>query len=638
MPTETLVATSHAGLSRHRCLPEVVLAALAGAVFLGCLGSVDLWGKREQRASAEAIDTIDHDHWLVAQIQGRPRLEKPPLPRWTIAGLMMLTGRRDELIVRLPGAISALLTVALVYALGRRIGGRAVGLASALVLSSLGFFVGEMRQASNDGPLVLFTTLALYACWRRLHGEDDDPRVDTHKTPLAGVFRLSDATKWQLVLHAALGLGFLTKGPVILLLVSVAIVPYLAFARRLGWGLRRLAGGYGFLLFAGLALCWPLAVLANDPSALRVWSLEISEKTGFSHILEHRHHTPLLGEWPAMVLPWTLIALVAVMLPPYLSMTNAGRTGSGVPMGGPRRWSFVWFAWWWGVGNLLVFSVWSVAKPNYYVPCVPGMALLIGTAWVYLARAARGRGRAAVAARGILQAQWVLVFVAATVSPLVVRGWMPDQLWPYAVAIAWSLVAAVVVSIYIWRRGGDALCLAPITAACAFGILIAYGLIAPVENDAHSHRALAQRLRTVLPPGARQIMFFNEIDEGLWFYGDGLVLTPVPGSHPRYNTAYDLAHSYLTERLPRETLADLEAKRQAHEKHTLVDWLDHNGERRSYLLIRSHLFDLMSADLAGRVTPLFRETGLKRNELILLEVAGNRPAVETAVGDLPTRR
>ena len=65
--------------------PEALLALLAALVFLGFLGSVDLWGKREQRASAEAIDTIDHEHWLVAQIQGRPRLEKPPLPRWTIA-------------------------------------------------------------------------------------------------------------------------------------------------------------------------------------------------------------------------------------------------------------------------------------------------------------------------------------------------------------------------------------------------------------------------------------------------------------------------------------------------------------------------------------------------------------------------
>ncbi|MGE3817980.1 MAG: ArnT family glycosyltransferase, partial [Isosphaeraceae bacterium] len=96
--------------------PEALLAALAGAIFLGFLGSVDLWGKREQRSSAEAIDTIDHGHWLVAQIQGRPRLEKPPLPRWTIAGLMTLTGRRDEWVLRLPGARSALGMGGVVYA------------------------------------------------------------------------------------------------------------------------------------------------------------------------------------------------------------------------------------------------------------------------------------------------------------------------------------------------------------------------------------------------------------------------------------------------------------------------------------------------------------------------------------------
>ena len=116
MATETL-ATRVRGLAGDR-LHEVLLAAMAGAVFLGCLGSVDLWGKREQRAAVEALDTIDSRHWLVAEMQGRPRLEKPPLPRWSIAALMMLTGRRNESMVRLPGALSALGTVALVYALG----------------------------------------------------------------------------------------------------------------------------------------------------------------------------------------------------------------------------------------------------------------------------------------------------------------------------------------------------------------------------------------------------------------------------------------------------------------------------------------------------------------------------------------
>src|SRR6516165_6835350 len=125
--------------------PEAALAVLAGIVFLGFLGAIDLWGKREQRASAEAIDTIEQNHWLVAQIQGRPRLEKPPLPRWTIATLMRLTGRRDEWIVRLPSALAALGMVGLVYGLGRRLGGRPVALAAALALTSIGFFDVELR-------------------------------------------------------------------------------------------------------------------------------------------------------------------------------------------------------------------------------------------------------------------------------------------------------------------------------------------------------------------------------------------------------------------------------------------------------------------------------------------------------------
>ena len=390
MPTEMLAA--HATRAMRHWWPEALLAVLAGVVFLGCLGSVDLWGKREQRASAEAIDTVDHQHWLVAQIQGRPRLEKPPLPRWSIAALMVLTGRRDEWIVRLPGAFSALATVALIYFLGRRIGGRPVGLASALVLCSLGFYVGEMRQASNDGPLALFTTLALCAAWCRLHVDDDDPADQPARRSL-GV-----RASWNLVLYAALGLGILTKGPVILLLVGVTVIPYLAISGKLVWGLRRLADVRGLLLFATMGLIWPIAVLLQDPSALGVWSLEMSEKTGLSRIFPHIRHTLLLEQWPGIVLPWSLIAVVAVLLPflpKNLSLGLKPDRAAGIdPSSGRGSWSSPhWFPWWWAVGNLGMFCFWTVAKPNYYVPCLPGMALLIGLTWVRLARVARDSRR-----------------------------------------------------------------------------------------------------------------------------------------------------------------------------------------------------------------------------------------------------
>ncbi len=444
-----------------RMWPEVLLCVLAGVVFLGCLGCVDLWGKREQRASAEAIDTIEHNHWLVAQIQGRPRLEKPPLLRWSIATLLLFMDRRDEFTVRLPGALAALATVALIYALGRQMAGREVGLASALVLCSLGFFVGEMRQASNDGPLVLFTTLALFATWRRFDVNDDvfSTRAGLRASPAR---RWSSGRAWAWLFHCALGLGFLTKGPVILLLVAVTVVPYLVFSNRLAWGLRRLADPLGLSVFALLAFCWPIAVLLVDPSASRVWLLEMSEKTGVSQILEHRRHPLLIAQWPGMVLPWTIIALVAVIIPFYLSKTNSSWDQPGNDRTQLPRSSFLWFAWWWGLGNMVVLCSWAVAKPNYYLPCLPGMSLLIGATWIHLARTGRSRGGEALVARIILQIQWVSLFVVAAGAPFVVLRWLPDGLWLWSLIVGLSLAAAVVFSVHAWRRGADALALAPV--------------------------------------------------------------------------------------------------------------------------------------------------------------------------------
>ena len=110
---------------------------------------------------------------------------------------------------------------------------------------------------------------------------------------------------------------------------------------------------------------------------------------------------------------------------------------------------------------------------------------------------------------------------------------------------------------------------------------------------------------------------------------------PSAGHAPTLQTSYDL--SYLTEH-PSETISHLEAKRQARDKQALIDWLDHGDSSTSYLLIRGSLYDGFARDLADRVVPVFRETGMKRNELVLLQVSNRRPVSTTAGAALPSRR
>lgn len=583
----------------RRWAPEFSLALLTASIFLAHLGSVDLWGKREQRAAAEALDTLQNNNWLIAYIQSRPRLEKPPLPRWTIASLMALTGRSDESMVRLPSAFSGMLCVGLVYGLGRRLGGRSVGLASGLALCSTGYFISESRQAGNDAPLALFTTLALYAAWRRLHGHPVD-------SPPGSPTDQPGHRAWGLLLHAALGLGFLTKGPIVLVLVGLTLVPYLGLARRLRPGLRLLADPLGLLLLLGLALSWPLPVALLKPQSLGVWYLEIFQKAGSAGIEQHKPRAPLAAEWLWMSLPWTPVALLASFLPLLKGKAESYRPG-------------LWFPWFWTFGNLFMFSFWTVSKPNYYVPCLPGLALLVGLQWVRIIQLSR---EGSAAALRLIQTYWVLPFSAACAAPILTFKLAPQFSGPTLV-IAAAYLLAVFTSALFWRRGATGpTTMAPLVAALGITVSVVYGWIGPALIGPQSHRSLARQLSRLIPPDVHTLMFFDELDEGLWFYLRNHQLQRVPGSGPELNHAYDLMVDARRQRLLRDP-----NQRILREQQVLLDWLHQEDRPSPYVLIRQKLFDRFAPALEGQVDVILREPPLQRNELVLLQARNASPTL-----------
>ena len=239
------------------------------------------------------------------------------------------------------------------------------------------------------------------------------------------------------------------------------------------------------------------------------------------------------------------------------------------------------------------------------------MALLAGSEWIRLSRAARG---GALGPRLLLQILWVGLFVIACAAPVVVSQQAPDYLGP-AIGLGVAVVVGVFASAWLWRRGAEAMALAPISAAVSCGALIAYGAIARPMLADQSHRPLAATIDRLLPADESTVMFFHELDEGLWFYLRDRHLEPVPGSHPEINDAHDMyveARAGILEKDPDERLR--------RELGVLLRWIDDPERSSQYLLIRDKVYDRFAPDLRGKTVELYREPDLGRNELVLLRV------------------
>lgn len=331
----------------------------------------------------------------------------------------------------------------------------------------------------------------------------------------------------------------------------------------------------------------------------------MGQKTGALPIA-HRDRSHFLLEWPVLVLPWLVAGLSGVVLP-FRRDRNDATDGKAV--------AAAWFPWFWSIGTLLLLSTWAVAKPNYYAPCLPGWSLLVGMAWLRLDRLALdpesiGRRRA----RLVMLLQWGVWVVIGAMILAIPGRWFADIAPGWFATAAIAVAAGAVAGAWIGRRGGGAIALLPVTAATALGVVIGYGVLAPEENATRGHRAVARRIDRLIPAEVDTLSFFHELDEGLWFYLRGRRLAPVPGSQPRYSDSYDRLAADDA-RIP----LDGPGRRIPESRKILADWL---GRRTAadYLLLRDKVYGPLAPDLDRVGALVFRESGTKRNGLILMRI------------------
>jgi 4-amino-4-deoxy-L-arabinose transferase-like glycosyltransferase len=366
-----------------------LLAVAAALLLFAGLGARDFWEPDEPRHGAIAEEMralrFGAGQLVLPRLNGEVYDQKPPLYYWLAALAGAPFGRVSEGAARLPSALAALLTALLVARFGREAFGAASGLAAAAVFVSLPFQLEIARSARPDALLMLFVSAALWLGWRIDQG-------------------LADSARGRTLLHGAVALGVLAKGPVAALLPALGLLAHLGWERRLR-DARRLVSPAALLLSLGVPLGWltAAATLAPDGYLREAVTLNLFGRffTGTDH---ERSFGFYLARLPFVFLPWTLAWPLALLAARADLAGCDARRASGVRL-------LVAFV---GAG-LLFFSL-SAGKRNVYLlPLIPALAILVGHGLdVWLSAAVRaGHGwlrRFAPAAVAALAAGELAVF------------------------------------------------------------------------------------------------------------------------------------------------------------------------------------------------------------------------------------
>ena len=332
---------------------ERLLVLVASALLLlPGLGELGLWAPDEPRYAqiAEELRSFVHgpSGLLVLHLNGDVYDQKPPLYFWAAALAGAPGGRVTERAARLPSALAGVACVLLTMRLGERLLPARSALLGALFLLTTLEFAHLSRRVQLDIVLTLFELTAFYAFVRLEQ-------------------RAGSRTRNLILLHAALGLAVLTKGPVGWLPLLVMAVT-LSLDGRLPT-LRGLFPAWSPLLWLAPPLAWLAAAAWFAPAGFLdsavVQNLWGRMAEGTAHPRPFYYYA---YQFPIDVLPWSLLwPLIAyVALQQVFARSNTAEDQR-------RSWRFL-LAW---VGvPFVVFSLFAGKRGLYLTPVAPAAALL----------------------------------------------------------------------------------------------------------------------------------------------------------------------------------------------------------------------------------------------------------------------
>lgn len=297
----------------------------------------------EGRNAEVAREMAETNDYVMPRLNGLPYLDKPVVYFAAEAAAMEVLGP-TELAARLPAYLFTIATALVLFLYSR-------SLIAPIVFLSMPIVLAFARTVIFDSALMFFTTVALVAFHRAIDAGEK---------------------RWSMLAWAAMGFAMITKGPVTFVLVLLVVIPF-AWWRK---SLRLVFPIGGLLLFFAVTVPWVWGVSQVVPEFLRY--VLVTETAARMATSELKRTGP----------PWYFV--------PYL-------------LAGALPWSIVGMATWkkfrkpdpalvyWLLAlaiPLVFFSISQSKRPQYILPLMPAIALLVSRVW----DEARTRGAAMVLA------------------------------------------------------------------------------------------------------------------------------------------------------------------------------------------------------------------------------------------------
>ena len=384
---------------------RLALFALLAALALGIgLGSVPLLDADEGRNAEVGREMAVTNDYVLPRLNELPYLDKPIVYFAAEAAAMEVLGP-TELAARLPAYLFTLATAALLFVFGRRLYDDESAWVAVIAFLSMPLTIAFARTVIFDSALTFFITGATMCFWMAV---ESDARATRRK--------------WSVIAWVAIGFGILTKGPVAILLPLIVAIPYAIRRKRFGalWSI------WGIAACALVVAPWVWAVMQQVPDFLSY--VVLTETAARLATSELKRTGP-----PWYFLPYLIggtLAWAFVLLPSWREL---------------KRREHVFFLLLWVLVPFVFFSISQSKRPQYILPLLPGIALLVAA----VCREARTRAAA------ICSIVLGVILCAAPLVPAYTRKMPPvivDEAKLTAVILGLLFVATGVVALLFAQR------------------------------------------------------------------------------------------------------------------------------------------------------------------------------------------